>query len=139
MLEVKIPAEIQEYKSKVIAGLSLRQLIAIGGALVVGLPVGVYGYGKISNDVLMWLLILIVVPFAGYGFLHFMGMVFEEFVKVMFNHYFLPQKRVYEDTDANLFYSTEDVMNALGFSDNEKKWAEMTIHAFEEQNAPQEG
>ena len=103
MIEVKIPAEIQEYKSKVIAGLSLRQLIAIGGALAVGVPVGVFGYGKISNDVLMWLIILIVVPFAGYGFLHFKGMVFEEFVKVMFNYYFLPQKRVYEDTDANLF------------------------------------
>ena len=103
MIEVKIPAEIQEYKSKVIAGLSLRQLIAIGGALAFGVPVGVFGYGKISNDVLMWLIILIVVPFAGYGFLHFKGMVFEEFVKVMFNYYFLPQKRVYEDTDANLF------------------------------------
>ena len=103
MLEVKIPAEIQEYKSKVVAGLSLRQLIAIGGAIVVSVPVGVYGYGKISNDLLLWLVILIVVPFAGYGFLHFKGMVFEEFVKVMFNHYFLPQKRVYEDTDANLF------------------------------------
>ncbi|MCR4644548.1 MAG: PrgI family protein [Oscillospiraceae bacterium] len=103
MIEVKIPAEIQEYKSKVIAGLSLRQLIAIGGALAVGVPVGVFGYGKISNDLLLWLVILIVVPFVGYGFLHFKGMVFEEFVKVMFNYYFLPQKRVYEDTDANLF------------------------------------
>ena len=35
------------------------------------------------------------------------------------------------------FYSAEDVMNALGFSDNEKQWADMTIHAFEQQNAPQ--
>lgn len=103
MLEVKIPSEIQEYKSKVIAGLSLRQLIAIGGAIAVGVPVGVYGYGKISNDLLLWLVIMIVVPFAGYGFLHFKGMMFEEFVKVMFRYYFLPQKRVYEDTDANLF------------------------------------
>ena len=103
MLEVKIPAEIQEYKSKVVAGLSLRQLIAIGGAIVVGVPVGVIGYGKISNDILMWLLILIAVPFAGYGFLNFKGMPFELFVKVMYHHYVLPQKRVYEDTDANLF------------------------------------
>ena len=100
MLEVRIPADVHEHKSKVIAGLSLRQLIAIGGALVVGVPVGVYGYGKISNDLLLWLVILIVVPFAGYGFLHFKGMVFEEFVKVLFRFYFLPQKRVYEDTDA---------------------------------------
>ncbi|MCR4644550.1 MAG: hypothetical protein K5695_03960 [Oscillospiraceae bacterium] len=32
------------------------------------------------------------------------------------------------------FYSAEDVMNALGFSENEKKWAEMTVKAFEQQN-----
>ena len=32
------------------------------------------------------------------------------------------------------FYSAEDVMNALGFSENEKKWAEMTVKAFAQQN-----
>ncbi|MBR3630102.1 MAG: hypothetical protein IKN55_06480 [Oscillospiraceae bacterium] len=32
------------------------------------------------------------------------------------------------------FYSAEDVMSALGFSENEKKWAEMTVKAFEQQN-----
>ena len=129
MIEVKIPAEIQEYKSKVIAGLSLRQLIAIGGALAVGVPVGVFGYGKISNDLLLWLVILIVVPFAGYGFLHFKGMVFEEFVKVMFRYYFLPQKRVYEDTDANLFIGLNEELleleieqQRLEYEDDETEW-----------------
>ena len=52
MIEVKIPAEIQEYKSKLIAGLSVRQVIAIGGALAVCVPVGVFGYGRISGDIL---------------------------------------------------------------------------------------
>ncbi|MBR3630099.1 MAG: PrgI family protein [Oscillospiraceae bacterium] len=129
MLEAKIPAEIQEYKSKIIAGLSLRQLIAIGGAIAVGVPVGVFGYGKISNDLLLWLVILIVVPFAGYGFLHFKGMVFEEFVKVMFRYYFLPQKRVYEDTDANLFIGLNEELleleieqQRLEYEDDETEW-----------------
>ena len=47
MLEVKIPIEIQDYKSKVIAGLTIRQLIAIGGAFISALPIGVFGRGHI--------------------------------------------------------------------------------------------
>lgn len=108
MIEVKIPAEIQEYKSKLIAGLSVRQVIAIGGALAVGVPVGVLGYGHISNDVLPWIIILLVVPFAGWGFMRVHEMLFEDFVKALFSHYFLPQKRVYEDTDVNLFDTLND-------------------------------
>lgn len=34
------------------------------------------------------------------------------------------------------FYSAEDVMNALGFSENEKLWVELTVHAFEEEAQP---
>ncbi|MCR4646502.1 MAG: hypothetical protein K5695_14030, partial [Oscillospiraceae bacterium] len=30
------------------------------------------------------------------------------------------------------FYSAEDVMNALGFSENEKKWTNLTVTAFEQ-------
>lgn len=113
MIEVKIPSDIQAYKSKLIAGLSVRQIIAIGGALVTAVPIGVFGYGKIEPDWLLWIIILAVVPFAGYGFLNFQGMPFEHFVVVMFNHYFMPQKRVYEDTDVNLFSELNSELTAL--------------------------
>ncbi len=108
MIEVKIPAEIQEYKSKLIAGLSTRQVIAIAGALLVGVPVAVLGNGHISPDILPWIVITIVVPFAGFGFFTFKGMRFEEFVKVFFMINFFPQRRVYEDTDVNLFSSLSE-------------------------------
>ena len=68
MIEVKIPAEIQEYKSKLIAGLSTRQVISIAGALAVTVPLGVFGRHYIPADILPWLVILSVVPFAGFGF-----------------------------------------------------------------------
>ncbi len=113
MIEVKIPSDIQEYKSKLIAGLSVRQIIAIGGALVTAVPIGVYGYGKISPDILLWIIILVVVPFAGYGFLNFKGMPFEQFMVVLVNYYLLPQKRVYEDTDVNLFEELSTELTAL--------------------------
>lgn len=108
MIEVKIPAEIQEYKSKLIAGLSTRQVIAVAGALLTGIPIAVMGNGHISPDVLPWIVIAVVVPFAGFGFFTFKGMRFEEFVKVFFMMNFFPQKRVYEDTDVNLFVSLNE-------------------------------
>lgn len=108
MIEVKIPAEIQEYKSKLILGLSTRQVISIAGALAVGVPIGVFGYGHISGDILPWFIILSVAPFAGYGFFTFQDMKFEEFMKAFLKLNFLPQKRVYEDTDINLFSSLNE-------------------------------
>lgn len=112
MIEVKIPAEIQEYKSKLIFGLSTRQVISIVGALAIGIPLGVYGSGHIPADILPWLIILTVVPFAGYGFFTFKDMRFEEFMKVFLMMNFLPQKRVYEDTDVNLFSSLNEELIA---------------------------
>lgn len=103
MIEVKLPAEIQEYKSKLIAGLSTRQVIAVAGALLMGVPIAVLGNGHISPDILPWIVIAVVVPFAGYGFFTFKGMRFEEFVRVFFMMNLFPQKRVYEDTNVNLF------------------------------------
>lgn len=112
MIEVKIPAEIQEYKSKLIFGLSTRQVISIVGALAIGVPLGVYGSGHIPADILPWLIILTVVPFAGYGFFTFKDMRFEEFMKVFLMMNFLPQKRVYEDTDVNLYSSLNEELIA---------------------------
>ena len=48
MLSVKVPAEIQEYKSKLIFGLSARQFFSIAGAILVGVPIGVIGRGHID-------------------------------------------------------------------------------------------
>ena len=113
MIEVKIPAEIQEYKSKLIAGLSTRQVISIAGTLAVTVPLGVIGRQYIPEDVLPWLIILAVVPFAGFGFLKFKDMQFEDFMKAFLSMTFLPQIRVYEDTDVNLFYSLNEELISI--------------------------
>ena len=103
MVNVQIPAEIRAYKSKLIFGLSVRQIIAIAGALAVGVPLGVCGRGVIPDDLLIWLVMLTVVPFAAWGFLTVQDMKFEELVRVMLRYLLLPRIRVYEDTDQNLF------------------------------------
>lgn len=108
MIEVKIPKEIQEYKSKLVFGLTTRQIIAIIGALAVGVPLGVLGYGRISGDTLSWMVILSVVPFFGWGWFTFRDMRFEVFMKAFLSMSFLPQRRVYEDTDVNIFHSLRE-------------------------------
>ena len=108
MIEVKIPSEIRDYKGKVFAGLNVRQIIAIGGALAVAVPIVLLGKGKISADVLPWLVIVSVAPFAGWGFMTYKGMRFEEFMRVLFDFHFMPQKRVYEDADVNFLSDLKD-------------------------------
>ena len=103
MIEIKIPADIQEYKSKLFMGLSVRQVVAIAGAVLVGVTVGMLGKARIPSDILIWVIMLMVVPFAGWGFFTFKGLKFEQFVKAVAAMTFLPQKRVYEDTDMNLY------------------------------------
>ena len=99
MLSMKIPAEIQEYKSKLIFGLSVRQFFSIAGAILVGVPIGVLGHGRISADILPWFVIVAAMPFFAFGFFTFKGMRFEELVKACCNMWFRPQIRVYEDAD----------------------------------------
>lgn len=108
MIEVKIPADIQKYKSKLFFGLSIRQVISIVGALIICVPIGVLGYGHISEDILPWVIILLVLPFAGYGFFTFKDMKFEEFMKAYINLNLFPQKRYYEDINTNLYSSLHE-------------------------------
>lgn len=101
MIEIKIPAEIQNYKSKFIFGLSIRQFVSVAGAIIVGGGIGMLGKGRISEDILHWLIMLSVIPFAGFGFLRLQDMKFEEFVKQWFLFNFFPQKRAYENADSD--------------------------------------
>lgn len=110
MLSMKIPAEIQEYKSKLIFGLSARQFFSFAGAILVGVPIGVLGHGRISADILPWFVIIAVMPFFAFGFFTFKGMRFEELVKALCNMWFTPQIRVYEDAIGIFQQLYEEIM-----------------------------
>ena len=103
MIEKKIPAEVRAYKSKLVAGLSVRQVISLGAAILIGVPLGVFGYKFLSSDIVMWAVIVISAPILAWGFLTFQDMPFEEYMKWFVRFTFLPQKRVYENTQDNLF------------------------------------
>ena len=102
MIEKKIPAEVRAYKSKLVAGLSVRQVISLGVAILIGVPLGVFGRKFISTDILMWIIIIISAPILAWGFITFQDMPYEEYMKWFLRFTFLPQKRAYEDTQYNL-------------------------------------
>ena len=110
MVSVQIPADIRIYKSKLVWGLSIRQIISIAAALIICVPLGVYGRAYIPEDLLVWMIILIAMPFAAWGFLTIQDMRFEELVRVIYRYLFLPQRRIFEDTSSNLFCHLQEEM-----------------------------
>lgn len=110
MVRMKIPAEIQDYKSKLIFGLSVRQFFSIAAAMLVGVPIGVCGHGHISGDILPWIVILTVMPFFCFGFCTVKGLRFEMFLLAIYRYLFRPRIRVYEDADDELQKLQESII-----------------------------
>ncbi len=125
MLEVKIPVEIHDYKSKVVAGLSLRQLISIAGAMLTALPIGVFGSKYISADIVLWLIILVTVPWICFGFKTFYGLKFEDYMRVLIVQLLNPRTRVYEDTDESIFQELHEEILEERFNKEKEKESEI--------------
>lgn len=111
MLSIRLPAEIRAYKSKLFFGLSVRQILSLVAALVICVPVGVLGHGHIPDDILPWIIILLAAPCVAVGFLKFYDLPFEQYFKYVLKRYTTPQKRVFQDTETNLFCEIyEDIL-----------------------------
>ena len=131
MIEIKIPADIQTYKSKLMFGLTTRQIISIGVALGVGVPLAVTGKKFIPEDILSWLVIIVAAPIIAWGFFTYKDMKFEDYVKAMLNFSFNPQKRIYEDTDLNIFASANEELNEIEVTQQRIDSGELDTHLNE--------
>ncbi len=83
----------------------MRQIAAIGAALLIGVPTGVLGGRILPENLVFWCVIIPIVPIGFWGFKQYKDMWFEEYAVLFFKVYlgFEPQKRVYEDTGENYF------------------------------------
>ncbi len=126
MIEVKIPSDIHAYKSKLIMGLSTRQLISVGATIMVGIGISVGLKNVLPVDILPWVMIVMIVPIIAWGFFKYKDMLFEDFIRVFVDYTVNPQIRVYEDTDRNIFYHLNeeileiDINNQLEIIENEE-------------------
>ena len=131
MIEIKIPADIQTYKSKLVFGFTTRQVVSLGAALAVCVPLGVYGRKIIPEDVLGWLVMLTAAPIIAWGFITYKDMHFEDYAKAMFNFNWNPQKRVYEDTECNIFARTNEEINEIELTQQRVDSGELDINSKE--------
>lgn len=95
MIEIRIPKEIKNYREKLFFGLTLRQCICAGVALLICVPLYIFGNRFLPQEMVSWLVILIAAPLMLAGFFRYNDMMFEQFAVEFFFHNFTPQKRVY--------------------------------------------
>lgn len=80
-IEVDIPIEIDDYRKKIVFGLTGRQLLCVPAALLVG--IGVF-YALVhlglSYDTTSWFVMLAVTPFLAVGFIRPGGEPFEKWL-----------------------------------------------------------
>ena len=95
MIEIRIPKEIKNYREKLFFGLTLRQCLCVGIALLICVPLYIFGRNFIPQEIVSWLVILIAAPLMLAGFFKYNDMFFEQFAVEFFYHYFSPQKRIY--------------------------------------------
>lgn len=96
MIEIKVPKEIKDYKSKLFFNLSVRQFVCTALALMICVPLYITGRKYMSEDVVSWLVIIIAAPLLFTGYFRYNDMNFEEFAKEWFDFNMSIQKRKYE-------------------------------------------
>lgn len=96
VIEIKIPREIKNYKSKFFFNLTFRQMLCSGLAIGICVPLYVFGKKYIDEDILSWAVILIGVPLFLMGFFQLNDMTFEVFAKEWLNFNLNNQRRKYE-------------------------------------------
>jgi hypothetical protein len=99
MLTAYIPKDIRDYKEKLIAGFTARQLISAVVAVGICVPVYIYGRKYLPEDVISWLVILIAFPLGAIGFFRKNGMPAEKFVVCIFLYFIYPVKRIYKSAN----------------------------------------
>ncbi|MCR5142856.1 MAG: PrgI family protein [Ruminococcus sp.] len=95
MIEIRIPKEIKNYREKLFFGLTLRQSICTAIALLICVPIYIFGNRFLPQEAISWVVILIAVPLMFTGFFRYNDMAFEQFVLEVIRFYTSPQQRVY--------------------------------------------
>ncbi|MBO0474623.1 hypothetical protein IGL98_000485 [Enterococcus sp. DIV0840] len=97
-VEVRVPKEIKEYKEKIIAGLSMKQLMSVGIAIVVNILIGIIFIKVLgmSMEIVSWLMILCSLPIVSFGWFRKNGLSFKIYLGNFLKYHFTPGKRTKE-------------------------------------------
>lgn len=129
MIEIRIPKEIKNYREKLFFGLTLRQSICAGVALLICVPLYIFGNKFIPQEALSWLVILIAAPLMLAGFFRYNDMTFEQFAVEFIYYNFTSQKRVYSYEPIFMELRNEYISDELA-AEIEEKESKSTLKRF---------
>ncbi len=95
MIEIRIPKEIKNYREKLFFGLTLRQCICASVALIICVPLYIFGNRFLPQEAVSWIVIIVAVPLMLVGFFRYNDMMFEKFIVEFLSHNLISQKRIY--------------------------------------------
>ena len=114
MAYVTVPKDLTKVKSKVVFGLTKRQLICFGGALLIGVPLFFLLRGPAGNSVAAMCMMLVMLPFFLLAMYEKNGQPPEKLIRNIVQVCFLrPKQRPYR---TNNFY---DLLNRQDILDKE--------------------
>lgn len=109
-IEVPVRKEITTFESRPAFGLTVRQMIFLFAALVVG--AGSYALFvfvlRLSHKAASSLTMLLVVPIFAFGFISIKGYPLEKYLKIVWEHRFTQQKTFYKTENHISMYMTEE-------------------------------
>ena len=95
MIEIRVPKEIKNYREKFFFGLTVRQCVCAAAALLICVPLYIFGGKFLPEELISWLVMIIAAPLMLVGFFRYNDMTVEKFAVEWFYHTFAPQKRIY--------------------------------------------
>ena len=78
--EIELNKEVLDYKESIFFGLSLRQFICAGLAVMIAVIVWFATRGIFAKEIRSWLCLILACPFAAAGFFSFNGLTLEQFL-----------------------------------------------------------
>ena len=98
MAYVNVPKDLRRIRTKIAFGLTKRQLILFGVAVLLGLPVFFYTKNSLGTSIASFIMILIMLPCFIFAMYERNGQPLEVYLKHMIQAKFIrPQIRIYQN------------------------------------------
>lgn len=119
-IEIKIPKEIKEYKETFLFGLTVKKFISLAIALVICVPLYIFGKNFMPSEMVSWAVIIVGAPILGVGFVTYHNMSFSQLAARFFDMTFHPQKRKYTELPV-FWYARQQIIADMLLEETERK------------------
>ncbi|MCM1061335.1 MAG: PrgI family protein [Eubacterium sp.] len=119
-IEIKIPKEIKDYKETFLFGLTVKKFVSLAIALLICVPLYVFGKNFMPEEMVSWAVILVGAPILGVGFITYHNMTFTQLARRFFDMTFHPQRRKYTELPV-FWYARQQAIEDILLAERERK------------------